>query len=110
MSMGKSGRIGCTCFESKKILPIDEVESRYYIVMDVVDKPGVLAQIAGVFGRNIVSIESVIQKQREGRTDLVFILHKVKEKHVTRAIQELHDLEVVNKVLNCVRVEGPFIE
>lgn len=110
MSMGKSGRIGCTCFETKKILPIDEVESRYYIVMDVVDKPGVLAQIAGVFGRNIVSIESVIQKQREGRTDLVFILHQVKEKYVTRAIQELHDLEVVNKVLNCVRVEGPFIE
>ena len=43
---------GCSCFENKKFIPIDDTISKFYILMDVADKPGVLARIAEVFGRN----------------------------------------------------------
>lgn len=62
MAFQINSRIGCTCYEEKEILPIDELCAQYYIRMNVTDRPGVLAGIAGVFGANQVSIASVIQE------------------------------------------------
>ncbi|HBQ25725.1 MAG TPA: homoserine dehydrogenase, partial [Syntrophomonas sp.] len=45
-----NARIGCTCYESKTILGIQELQAKYYVRMTVEDRPGVLAGIAGVFG------------------------------------------------------------
>src|SRR3954452_1791497 len=46
----------------KPIIPIDETASQFYVSLDVADQPGVLAAIAGVFGENAVSIQSMQQK------------------------------------------------
>src|SRR5439155_13120524 len=43
------------------IRPIDELSSQYYLSMDVVDRPGVLEKVAGVFGRHDVSILQMVQ-------------------------------------------------
>jgi len=60
----KKGKIyGCSCFENKKFRLIDDTESKFYILIDVLDRPGVLAKIAEVFGKNKVSINSMVQKQ-----------------------------------------------
>lgn len=98
---------GCSCFENKKFIPIDDTISKFYILMDVADKPGVLARIAEVFGRNEVSINSMIQKQEDGkkRARLIFITHKVTNKNLYKSISEISKLEVVNKVLSVIRVE-----
>ncbi|MBC8389528.1 MAG: homoserine dehydrogenase [Actinobacteria bacterium] len=98
---------GCSCFEDKKFRSIDDTISKFYILMDVVDKPGVLARIAEVFGRNLVSINSMIQKQtdREKSARLVFITHEVVNKNLYRSMDAISKLDVVDKVLSVIRVE-----
>ncbi len=102
-----SGRVGCTCLERKNIKPMDEINSSFYILMEVFDKPGVLAQIAKVFGDNNVSLASVIQKGPQGQNaELVFMTHLVKEKDVQAALRGIGDLPIVNQINNVIRVEG----
>jgi homoserine dehydrogenase len=98
---------GCTCFINKPVKPIDEMENKFYALMEVKDMPGVLASIAKVFGGNNVSIESMIQKQAQesGSAKLVFITHKVLNKDMFKSIDEILELDVVKQVLNVIRVE-----
>jgi len=98
---------GCTCFIDKPIKTIDEMENKFYALMEVKDKPGVLAKIAEVFGRNSVSIESMIQKQtgESGSAKLVFITHKVPNKYMFKSVSEILELDAVKQVLNIIRVE-----
>lgn len=98
---------GCSCFEDKKFKSIDDTISKFYILIDVVDKPGVLARIAEVFGRNLVSINSMIQKQTDkGKSArLIFITHEVVNKNLYKSISEISKLDVVDKVLSIIRVE-----
>ena len=98
---------GCTCFDKKQISSIDESESKYYIVMDVADRPGVLAGIAKVFGDHDVSINSMIQKQTDddSRAKLVFITHKVSNKDLYASVEEINKLDIVEDVRSIIRVE-----
>ena len=98
---------GCSCFEDKKFRSIDDTISKFYILMDVADKPGVLARIADVFGQNLVSINSMIQKQtdRGKSARLVFITHEVMNKNLYRSMDAISKLNVVDKVLSVIRVE-----
>jgi len=98
---------GCTCFINKPIKQIDDMENKFYALMEVKDMPGVLAKIAAVFGENNVSIESMIQKQTEesGSAKIVFITHKVLNKNMFNSIDEILKLDVVKQVLNIIRVE-----
>jgi len=98
---------GCTCFINKPIKPIDEMENKFYALMEVKDMPGVLASIAKIFGGNNVSIESMIQKQTQeiGSAKIVFITHKVLNKDMFKSINEILKLNVVKQVLNVIRVE-----
>lgn len=102
-----SGKVGCTCFEQKTIRPIEDLVTRYYVLMDVLDKPGVLASIAGEFGKAQVSLASVIQKETFGENaELVFMTHKTTERFMRQAIGGIKNLPVVNEVRNVIRVEG----
>ncbi|MDP1808826.1 MAG: homoserine dehydrogenase [Actinomycetota bacterium] len=101
-----AGRLGCTCFNSWPIRPIDEVESSFYILIEAMDRPGVLAQIAKVFGDHQVSIGNVIQKQTEqGLAEVVFMTHRVVEGNLRSALDQIAALDVVDKVRNVIRVE-----
>ena len=102
-----SNRILCTCFEEKRISPISETESPYYIRLLAEDKPGVMAAIAGAVGAQQVSLNSVIQKRRVGtRAEIVLITYKVKDEDLQLAVQTLSGLSVVNKVSTVIRVVG----
>jgi len=98
---------GCSCFENKKFKSMDDTISKFYILIDAVDKPGVLAKIAEVFGRNSVSINSMIQKQtaRGKSARLIFITHEVINKNLYESISEISKLDIVDKVLSVIRVE-----
>ena len=98
---------GCSCFEEKDISSIDDVQSKYYLVMDVKDRPGVLASIAMVFGDHNVSINSMIQKQADGnsRAKLIFITHQVTNKDLYSSVKEIGKLDVVEDVRSIIRVE-----
>ena len=102
---GSTGRIGCTCFEEKRMLPIDSLLSRYYVRIRVEDRPKVLASIASIFGDNDVSIESVIQHLLPtGEAEIVWVTHLVREKHLRTALTGITNLDAVRMVSNCIRV------
>lgn len=102
-----SSHILCTCFEEKRISPISETESPYYIRLLAEDKPGVMAAIAGAVGAQQVSLNSVIQKRRVGsRAEIVLITYRVKDADLQLAVQTLSGLSVVNKVSTVIRVVG----
>ncbi|MDO8885526.1 homoserine dehydrogenase [Candidatus Oleimmundimicrobium sp.] len=103
---GSSGKIGCTCFRNLNLRPIDEINSKYYLLMNAADKPGVLAKIAKVFGDNNVSLASVIQKGSQGSTaDLILVTHLLKEKNFRMALNQIRKLSEVNEICNVIRVE-----
>lgn len=104
---GISARIGCTCYEERTILDINQLEAEYYIRMTVTDRPGVLAGIAGVFGNNNVSIASVIQKTSSGQcAELILITHKVQEVNLRDSLAVLRGMSIVGRIDNVIRLEG----
>ncbi len=98
--------VGCTCFLERTIRPMSEMAGQYYILLRVEDRPGVLAEIAGVFGRSRVSIKSVWQEGTGDDAQLVFITHRAREGAFQEAVGGLRDLPVVKEVRSIVRVEA----
>jgi len=98
--------LGCTCYFDKRVRPIDEMESQYYILLSVADLPGVLATIAGAFGEHGVSIRSVWQEGYGDEAQLVMVTHRGKEAALQATIDELRTLDVVSEVVSVLRVEG----
>jgi homoserine dehydrogenase len=88
------------------IRPIDEVESAYYLNLDVIDRPGVLAAVAGVFGEHGVSIRSMEQEGLGGEARLVFITHIAREAAVQATLRDLHHLPAVDRITSVLRVIG----
>jgi homoserine dehydrogenase len=97
---------GCTCYLDRRIRPMDDMESAYYLLLQVQDRHGVLAQIAGVFGDNEVSIKSVWQEGSGQDALLVLITHRAREGSLQNTVRELRDLPPVSAVRNVLRVEG----
>lgn len=89
-----------------KIRSIDEVESAYYLNMQVGDAPGVLAEVAGVFGRHGISIGSMEQTGLGDEARLVFITHSAKEKALQSTLHELRLLDAVRGIQAVLRVIG----
>jgi homoserine dehydrogenase len=104
--LGSTGRVATVHFEETKIVPMDQVETKYYVRMLVADRPRVLAAIAGVLGDHDVSIESVRQKAASGETaEIVWVTHKVREANMRAALEEMKNLDAVEQVFNWLRVE-----
>jgi len=92
-------------FEKKKIRDFSQTHSSYYLRIRVKDRPGVLAEIAGVFARKKVSFLSVIQKGEAGEVaDIVFLTHQAKEGNIQEALKEVACLECVEKICSSIRV------
>jgi homoserine dehydrogenase len=89
------------------VTPIDEVISRYFVRLNVVDRPGVLAQVAAIFGRARIGISSVIQPEgHEGASvPLILMLHDAPNGAVTRALQQIGKLAAVKSAPVMIRVE-----
>ncbi|MEW8524243.1 MAG: homoserine dehydrogenase [Candidatus Thiodiazotropha endolucinida] len=90
------------------ILPIEEVETTFYLRMQVVDRPGVVAKIASILAESQISIEAIQQKEpNEGdnTVPLVMLTQKVIEKQLNKAITEIEQLETVFGQVMRIRVE-----
>ena len=99
---GGSGRTGA--LGRAVIRPIDELSSEYYLNVDVVDRPGVLAAVAAVFGDHRVSIRSMEQEGLGEQARLVFITHTARERDVQATLDGLRRLEVVKRIGSLLRV------
>jgi homoserine dehydrogenase len=83
-----------------------EVDTQYYVALDVVDQPGVLAQVAAVFGAHGVSIRSVLQRGKGAEAQLVLVTHLAREGAMRATLARLQELEVVLDLASVMRVEG----
>src|SRR5690606_7228268 len=88
------------------VRPIDDLASEYYINLDLADRPGALATVAGVFGEHGVSIRSMEQEGLGAEARLVFITHTAKESDVQATLAAIRDLDVVDRVGSVLRVVG----
>jgi homoserine dehydrogenase len=89
------------------VMPVDEIFTHYYFRFSALDKPGVLSRIAGVLGKNEISIKSVQQKERKtnGSVPLVMLTHRAKEADVSKALSEINSLDVVSDKPVVIRIE-----
>jgi len=92
--------------EKLSLKPIDEIKSKYYLRIAVNDKVGVLEKIAHILAKHNISIESFLQKPKNGYVKLLFATHKCKEKEIKKAIKEIEKLEFVIKPINYIRIEA----
>jgi len=89
-----------------EIRPIDDITAEYYLPLEVVDRPGVLHAVTGVFARHGVSIRAAEQEGLGDDARLVFITHDAREADVQATLRDLRDLDVVKKVGGLLRVIG----
>jgi homoserine dehydrogenase len=81
-----------------------DLSSAFYISLDVLDKPGVLSAVAGIFGNHRVSIKSMEQSGFGDEARLSFLTHEALTKDVHATIDDLSRLESVDSVGACIRV------
>jgi homoserine dehydrogenase len=90
-----------------RIRPLAEHEGEYYLRFMALDRPNVLARIAGVLGREEISIASVIQKERRAGTTVPIVLrtHRARERNVARALAAIRRFSVVRGRPVSIRIE-----
>jgi homoserine dehydrogenase len=89
------------------IKPIGEIVSKFYIRFSVMDKPGVIARIAGALGSNGISIESMVQTARsvQESVPIVIMTHEAREMDVRNALAEIDSFDIVREKSNLIRIE-----
>jgi homoserine dehydrogenase len=90
------------------ILPIDEVETAYYLRMRVEDKPGVLADVTRILADHNISIDAMLQQEPgegESQADIITLTHRAIEKNVNAAIARIEDLSTVIGKVTRIRLE-----
>ncbi|MFW6125996.1 MAG: homoserine dehydrogenase [Chloroflexota bacterium] len=93
---------------SKKLKPVSEIETRYYLRMATADRPGVLANISKILGDLGISISSVIQRESDvgaSVAEIVLMTYPARESAMQRAMSEIERLDVVREISNFIRVE-----
>jgi homoserine dehydrogenase len=96
-------------FAPATMSPFTDLDTSWYLRLEVADQPGVLARIAGTFGDLGVSIESMVQLGRGDTATLIFVTHPSSEASHQEAISALGDLDVVRQVAATIRVLSPAI-
>ncbi|MGN9911718.1 homoserine dehydrogenase [Phytohabitans sp. LJ34] len=88
------------------IRPMGEAVTRYHISLDVADRAGVLAAVAGVFAKHDVSIATVRQSGRGDEAVLVIVTHAAPDAALAATVRELQQLDIVRSIASVLRVEG----
>src|SRR3954453_7612777 len=91
------------------VLPIDDVESSYYLRMRVLDRPGVLADITRILADCRISIDAMVQKEPaegEKQVDIVMLTHRALEGDVNDAMKRIEQLKTVLGKIVRLRLES----
>jgi homoserine dehydrogenase len=97
---------GESAYADLRVRPIGEAVTRYHISLDVADRAGVLATVAGVFARHDVSIATVRQSGRGDEAVLVIVTHGAPDAALAATVDELRGLDIVRSIASVLRVEG----
>ena len=90
------------------VLPMEQVESAYYLRMLAEDRPGVLAELASILGELDISIEAVVQREPPrgvSQVHLIMLTHRVRESHMNTAVARIEASSCVEGPVTRIRVE-----
>ena len=104
LRVGASGRT--TIPEPAVMHAMADTSSQFYLSIEVADRPGVLAAVAGVFGDHGVSIRSMEQEGLGDEARLIFITHTALERAMQATLADLRELDAVDRVGTLLRVVG----
>ena len=89
-----------------KVLPIDDLVSRYYLRLMATDAPGVLADVTDALGRHNISLSAVLQHESNGgqTVPVVITTHQAREGEMRAALKEIDALKTVTPPTMCLRI------
>ena len=89
------------------VIPMEEVETSYYLRMQVIDRPGVMAEITRIVADYNISISAMIQKEAHDsdRVSIIMLTHLTVEKNINAAIARIESLPVVTDKVIRIRIE-----
>lgn len=90
------------------ILPMEEVETSYYLRLQALDRPGVLADITCILAELEISIDAMVQKEpkkNEEQVDIIVLTHLSVEKNINAAIAKIEELPSVMGEITRIRLE-----
>jgi homoserine dehydrogenase len=104
----EGGRKAKAAARVSRIRRMDEIQSRYYLRFMAIDKPGILARISGILGKNHIGIAQVSQKERKRAkfVPVVMITHNVLEKNLRKALENIDRLAIVKGKTVKIHMEG----
>ena len=91
-----------------RILGMDEVTTAYYLRMQALDRPGVLAEVTKILGDAGISIESILQPEPKTDTisvSVIVLTQRVREKNMNRAISQIEQLDSIDGNIVHIRME-----
>ena len=108
MKLGVNGRQSAAVFKAKNLKSDEEVAYKNFLLLNVLDRAGVLAKITQVFAEHDVSLESVLQQPTasDRTADLVIITHDASRAAMRRVLRAFESLDVIKRIKSVYRVEG----
>lgn len=108
LKLGVNGLQQTPVYKEKKLKTDEQISSKYFILLHVDDRAGVLAQITQVFANHEVSLESVLQQPNSANpeAEIIIITHDANKAAVDRVLNQFSTLGVIRKVKSVYRVEG----
>jgi homoserine dehydrogenase len=97
---------GESTYADLEVRPIGDAVTRYYVNLEVADRPGVLAAVAQAFADNDVSIQNVRQDGHGDEAKLVVRTHTARDCDLAATIERLRSSDAVRRVVGVMRVEG----
>ncbi len=97
---------GESTYTNLPVFAIGSAATRYYVNLDVADRPGVLASIASAFAENGVSIQVVRQDGHGSDAGLIVRTHVAPDEALRKTVDRLRELDTVRRVVGVMRVEG----
>ncbi len=90
-----------------KILAMDDIESRYYLRLQVIDQPGVVSSVSRILGDNGISISSILQREGQSadNVSLLILTHSAREGDLRNSLALLENLDCVKDSVVRIRVE-----
>ncbi len=90
-----------------RLLKMEEVSTRYYLRLQVVERPGVVARVSAILAEEQISISSLLQRERQSaeNVSLIIITHLTKELHIAKAVERIERLDVVKEKIKVIRIE-----
>lgn len=108
LKLGVNGKQGGVAYKEKKLKTDEQISSKYFLLLHVADRAGVLARITQAFAETEVSLESVLQQPNPNNPDaeIIIITHDASKAAIKKVLATFESLDVVYKVKSVYRVEG----